>query len=1659
MAQYYLRDNGSIGTKKKENKKSYLDYNKQVSEKIKQQKPFRDEMQKPVDYNSYTTKELRIAKDRLQKQMLKYSGTTNSKGNYTLKGFLDNISGKTRKKLEKDKTYQTAQDRLNQMTSILEQRNNEKIKAEGNFADRTANSIANQLENYAYAGEEVRKNPIQSIKTGGVGFLEGAQNSVRAIENSALDLGKTIFGNNDIYNDWYTRQKIEMQMREMGDPLKKTKTYKQKESGKLSEEQQLVYGAGENLGQMAPSIALSTVTGSPALGSAAFYAQAQDNYYNEAKQRGYDEKQARAYSLMMAGVELGVERLGFDQLSGLGEGSIVKAMFGEAAEEALTPYIDSGLRQVAFKERIDWNETEEEAISGAFLAMMTAGMTQMAGNGFAKIDNLVNKINTGEKITSNDLSEAFQEVQQADPGYAETMISEAVDSLDKDTINQIKNQMNLNDNQTKSDNAEEINNQIAPNITEQVETQSREEQEIQPQIKLSAEKNKENQYQFDFNEEIKKQGKKLNMSDKQITRTQNEVNTFQNNIINKDSSLQKAYETGNIALTKNGDVIKVSNEKDIKQLIELTVPNEKKVTVKAKDLYGEDYTIKKQSQKFLEGISTNEELFNKIEENKTSKQKIQDKKDAIRYEETFEKFRNAIDSNDTERSNEWEKVQDEHIVKTFSLDELQKQAGEEILKDIEKVKEEVDISIINRTADKHNMAQAAALASYYSGKGDWKNADKYRWKASSMSSMFGGNLVSTKLLYLDNPDGALNAYLAAVDETYKEDAKFHKGDVEWHSKNDMINPDGSINENSPYRLKDDVKDELRAKIQEWYKIENATSKEAKIKQKEIQTLIQQNLPSKPFGQKLLNFRRTAMLNNIGIWIRNSRQEVIDVTNAVATDVGASIADKKMERLRNKVENKVREEQGLEKQNKRYRTTSITTVKPREFMVGYKNGFKNHIESLKNDINMNRFGTRYDSGTNKISKSKVASVPDKITRESTNKLVMFLEKMNAVGMSSDTRFAEGYYAQAIYDAQAQFAANKAANKGVKAVVRTELDASGARITYIDPETGGIQNDIISNIKNNEELQNYIKENKYDLFEQSEIDAILDAAEKEANYRTLQDTGSLSRLSLTLVDKINEWSIEHLHYPLGSHFVPFIKASTESLRLAYNSSPIALININNDIKNFKKAVELNSKGVKTDVNLDIMQREISKKLGQSYGGTFCTLALLTAAASLYGAGKITGAQPDEKEGEEKYSIKIGDKNYSFDIDSITMFKLKMASVLTDKKNISNTDNIIKDIEQTMNNFASPVIDAVLEQTIISSFGEYFDKKYGTRWDTLAYQFVRLPQSFIPTLSKNIAVALDGFKNRDTSSDTYLGKMINGIGSKLPGVRSLYEEKKNEWGSVEDASLNIFEKAWNTMVSNDISANKTTKVDKELYDLYIATKSEGLFPSSGLKNTFSRGNNKYELNEKELKHYQNTYATTAFDMLEKLIDNQQYKKANQKDKTLMIKAVYRHAQDVGQNEYLKNKNISVKTDKSAIERVIEQNISYDSAIYQKNNPTRWKLYTSIISDYDDYKTIESRINEIKDTYSYDNGFKNKTQLNMVINYINGLNNLSATQKAMLIRMSDKSAVYKKSYSSYDSKIDDYLKNLHLSDEEYKYFINGNNLALEGYYGTYYTSKKNKN
>jgi hypothetical protein len=312
-------------------------------------------------------------------------------------------------------------------------------------------------------GKEFVTNPIQTVKTAGVSIAAGIDKADTALNNATDDFFDWILKREDDgkphltikeqarlpyaseeeklkvlkeYEEAYGKDSLEYKNIQAFVDLKVDKdpnaisnilnpkyyltdTYKKAQEGELSKGQETIWGVGETIGNMLPSVAVSTVA-SPLAGSTLFFTQAQQNYTEEAKTRGYTDKEARTYGFIMGGAEVLVERLGFDELGGLNKlatGSIKKAMAGEGLEEFVMPYIDSTVKSVGFGEEFDLQGTTEEAIESAVMGAVTGGIMNAGGKGLVAVDRFIEKVNSGQEITQEDFVEAGRELEQADPNY------------------------------------------------------------------------------------------------------------------------------------------------------------------------------------------------------------------------------------------------------------------------------------------------------------------------------------------------------------------------------------------------------------------------------------------------------------------------------------------------------------------------------------------------------------------------------------------------------------------------------------------------------------------------------------------------------------------------------------------------------------------------------------------------------------------------------------------------------------------------------------------------------------------------------------------------------------------------------------------------------------------------------------------------------------------------------------------------------------------------------------------------------------------------------------------------------------------------------------------------------------------------------------------
>lgn len=1211
-------------------------------------------------------------------------------------------------------------------------------------------------------------------------------------------------------------------------------------------------------------------------------------------------------------------------------------------------------------------------------------------------------------------------------------------------VSDITNKLAIKENTTQT----KIINKYLPNNAADIKQKLNEAKKAEKTRSYLAEKEKALMSNI-----IRNQGKKLNYSDQQIKEATNKANALIDMKNTKQTTLSEAMKNNAIVI-KKGSILKADNEADINNVMKLAMPTDKKVSITLKTLPEQEVKLVKPSQNFFKDVKTNEELFDKLESNKTQKQKTQETKERYKKERMYERRQNwlqklneSVNGEDAGRLSDYEKSEMDHMFKSVSLEDVKTRHLEQVYRDVDGLEDSFNEDILTRKISDDTTSKAFALMTYYDEKGLYHLSDTVYERLSGAMTHTARALGVSRIMYQDTPMGAYMSYMRSIDQAYKEDSRYHQGDAKWIAKNRPFNDDGSINFDSPYRLSDEVKDNLGSFIQQWYDIKDSNSKEAKIKQKQINDLLRDNLPKESFTKRAMDWRRSAMLNSLGVWIKNSRQELVDVSGAVITDITSTPADKYLEKLRNNIEKKAAATKGEDFTEKRYRTTSISTIGVGKFISGYAEGAKNHWNEVMNDVSLNRTGSKYDE-VNSNSVRRVDNIGN-VDRKKYNVVTGFIAKSNALGMSADTRFASGFDAVSLYDQQSQFAKNMAANTGNNAVVRTECNESGSVITYVDAETMKTAREIIPSITEKQQLLDYMKNKKYELPSEKDIETMLERADQIGKYRTLQDKSAVTQTTGLILKKIDDISIKYLKIPVGSTITPFYSAMTESVRTFVKFTPLAAIDINNKINQFKLAVEDNAKGTANN-NLFDIQYSLSKDIGQCLGGTLAAIIGGVIVNALNDNGVLISNKKDEKKGEQEYSIKIGDKYYSYDIGTVLSTGVKYLSILTEKENIemNKRESIVKNIEKTLSNYASPMFDTLIEQTAIASFAEYFNEKYGTTFDNIMYKVSSIPSSYIPTLLKNIAVSMDGFRSRDISADTNLGRMITNCEAKIPGFRSMLDTKKDKWKNEEDVGLGILDKIWNTMIAKEVSSPHTTNIDKELYDLYKITNSTDMLPTQGIKKNFTYGEKEnkktYYLNSEEGDKYRTTYAKTAYKTLDSLFKTKAYKNASDKDRASLVRAAYNYADQKAQYEYLSNKNIAYDVKQSVIKKVIEQDISLSSAQYQIKNPERWKLYDSIYKDYDVMKNINDRIKEIKDTYSTKNGFSYKTKKKMVSEYVAGLQGMNAVQKAMLIKLSG----FQSSYSSYDKQINAYIKSLGLSNKEYEYFISESNLGLKGYY-----------
>ena len=279
-----------------------------------------------------------------------------------------------------------------------------------------------------------------------------------------------------------------------------------------------------------------------------------------------------------------------------------------------------------------------------------------------------------------------------------------------------------------------------------------------------------------------------------------------------------------------------------------------------------------------------------------------------------------------------------------------------------------------------------------------------------------------------------------------------------------------------------------------------------------------------------------------------------------------------------------------------------------------------------------------------------------------------------------------------------------------------------------------------------------------------------------------------------------------------------------------------------------------------------------------------------------------------GQQDYSVTVGDKTITMDWMSpysMPFFVgVELGTALSGDDRISGTELV--------DSLAS-ITDPFLEMSMLQGLQTLITADYKTNSaQTLIQNTVQsYVLQFVPAISQQIAktVAKTATTTSVPSDGTSFGKFLNRTGtqfkSKIPGLYETNEPDIDLWGRTQNKE-NIWDYV-NAGLRNIISpANikdmNITYVDKEILRLYdtLDYEPKSVIPTPAESNVdFNKEN--YKMTASEFTKFKKDLGTYRYNELKKLFATDKYKKSSNEEKTKMIQAVYKDANEQAKKKFL--------------------------------------------------------------------------------------------------------------------------------------------------------------
>ena len=444
-----------------------------------------------------------------------------------------------------------------------------------------------------------------------------------------------------------------------------------------------------------------------------------------------------------------------------------------------------------------------------------------------------------------------------------------------------------------------------------------------------------------------------------------------------------------------------------------------------------------------------------------------------------------------------------------------------------------------------------------------------------------------------------------------------------------------------------------------------------------------------------------------------------------------------------------------------------------------------------------------------------------------------------------------------------------------------------------------------------------------------------ARDEAEEKVWKNKGKMADLAIATRNTLNKVHIGELG--LGDMILPFVLTPANLAAATYKYSPAAVLSVAKNAMEFSKTI----KGNTTHEQKVLAQKKLVDSFGKMTAGT----VLYAIAYAISKAGKITGGEDDDKEvaammkslGWQEYSVKIGDKYYSYDWAEpfanpfAVMAEIQRQQQDSKFENNSELTNALQVIAEAFKIGGTRLQD----QSFLASLQSIFSGQ-----DSIAEGFIDfaagLPASFVPTAAKQLADIMDGSAKMTYDKNSVFNTALNKMLVKIPGAKSLLPTKQTTLGNdarkyqeVENIG-NLLGNIFNSTISPaNVSIDTAGEIGEEFIDVYNHTGDATIMPQIAVKN-ITYGSEKYQFTLEQQANLQKAMGDIVKTGMNELLFNDVYNTASYTDKATALTSLVQYAKGkaLEQTGYVPNYQIK-SGNASQINNYVNSGLSVGEAV----------------------------------------------------------------------------------------------------------------------------------